>query len=146
MKRTKWIISAICLLLAVAGIIAVLHTSAVRKIRGGSTLPYQLVNGFGRVVATVIPSVMYGGRIYIWENMSADSQSELQQGHLQEGYIYVGDIQYMGTDQLTEDFQFTAVFEASGQLYSNPNAPDHICVRITTSWLNDSYVMFAAKD
>lgn len=102
---------------------------------GGSTLPGA---------TDINPAVMYNGNIYYWESMAGPSY-KLPQGSLPKGYENVGDIIYSSSENLTEELQFTATFDATGQLYYNKDNPDNVYISITTYWLENAYVKFSKK-
>jgi hypothetical protein len=128
--------AAIILLLGLGIIIAsMIRDKAASTKKYGPTLP-----GADKIY----PAVMYQGSIYRWKQM-AGPVTKLPQGELPEGFEYAGDIEYVNTGELTKDFQFTAVFDATGQFYFSKNDPDSVCICITTYWLDQAYVMFTLQ-
>lgn len=82
------------------------------------------------------PSTMYKERTYSWSKMGEA---------LPDGYHYVGDLKYESSGELKSEFDFIAKFEAEGQVYFNQDNPDCLYVKITTDWIDNSYVIFTAK-
>lgn len=133
MGKRKIIVGLIlvCLLAGSVTVIAVVvHNNSEASKRGGT------------MTGDLNPALMYNGKIYYWKNMSA-TQQNLPKGELPSGYLYVGDIQYVDKQVPAEELQFVAGFKAAGQLYANKDHPQDVCVRITTDWLDQSYVIFS---
>lgn len=93
----------------------------------------------------IYPAVMYNDNIYYWRRLAGPAV-KVPQGELPPGYEYVGDINYADSGQLTEDYQFTATFSATGKLYYKKDDPQTVCICINTFWLKDSYVIFSQFD
>ena len=93
----------------------------------------------------IYPSVMFNGCIYEWETISGGA-SYVPEGILPEGYKSAGEIHHIQGDKLNDNYQFISGFDASGELYINASDPKHVCIRITTPWLNKSYVIFSIKE
>jgi hypothetical protein len=105
---------------------------------------FSIQNGTLPGATEINPAVMYNGSIYYWNSM-AGPVNKLPQGILPKGYEYVGDIKYNSDEKLTQDLQFIAKFEATGQLYYSKNDPDNVYICITTFWLDDAYVKFSSQ-
>ncbi|MDP4090224.1 MAG: hypothetical protein Q8930_13255 [Bacillota bacterium] len=128
------VIAAFLSIFACMAVLAIpgIHEKVNSSEQSGGTLPGA---------EKIYPAVMCKGRVYNWKRM-AGPENKLPQGELPGGYEYVGDIEYNDTGKLVKDFQFTAVFNASGKLYFNADEPNNVCICITTDWLSDAYVIF----
>lgn len=130
----------LCLVACIAVIVVSMMHYIVKSNEYDPTFPFKYGTFPG--VGNINPSVMYNGAIYYWKEM-AGPVDKLPQGELPEGYKYVDNIKYVDTGKLTKDFQFIATFNATGKLYYNSNEPNKICICITTSWLDNAYVIFS---
>jgi hypothetical protein len=131
--------AALILILTIFAIFSIINRSNDEvRIAGGDN--YGTLPGADEIY----PAVMYQETIYYWKQM-AGPVTKLPQGELPAGYEYVGDIEYTDTGEMKKDLQFTAVFEGSGGLYYNSEYPDKVCLRLTTYWLDQAYVIFEIK-
>ena len=83
----------------------------------------------------VYPSIYFQGELYFWQRM-------FLQDILPDTYVLVGEIYHVGERKPSENFQFTALFEASGEIFYNKDEPDILVVKISTDWISYQYVIF----
>lgn len=149
-KHIKYILLAIVIIIILLIIIALKNSNIKNSNKEGTDLLFrdkeEIASGQPTLYGAneIYPAMMYDGKIYKWDKM-AEKTSKIPQGILPEGYDYVGDINYVSTGKLTEDFQFIAKFEAKGQVYFNKNDPGNLYICITTDWIDNSYVIFTTE-
>lgn len=136
LPKNKLFIIAVIMSLAIIAIIVTFYRFKILSANQyGCTLPGA---------TEINPAVMYNDTTYYWKNMAAPA-CKMPQGELPQGYKYTHDIEYVDTGKLTENYQFTATFSASGKLYVNEEDPNNVCICITTFWLKDAYVIFSKE-
>ena len=134
-KKYMTIIASLCLFACIAIIVSLMINYKISSNnQSNGTLP-----GADKIY----PAVMYKGIVYYWNGM-AGPESKLPKGELPKGYEFVGNIQYINSVKLTNDFQFIATFNSTGKLYYNANI-NKVCICITTYWLDNAYVMFSTQ-
>lgn len=93
--------------------------------------------GDGGCFFSFTPTLWYGGRGYQWHDVVHTPAEE-------DGWVAVGELAGTVAEEgaVLDDFWLSADFEAAGTVYVSEQYPDMLYVRITTPWLEDTYVAF----
>lgn len=98
------------------------------------------------------PVLMVEGKRFHWHGVNnggmvihADEEGRLT-SYLPDGYEAVGALGEITEDPPEADLQMQAGFEASGEVYGNPDRPLVVYVLMTTDWFKETYIRFESEE
>ncbi|MBQ4050611.1 MAG: hypothetical protein IJD13_03205 [Oscillospiraceae bacterium] len=155
-KLTAWILALFCIFVLAACGMAVQTGS-------GTSRPDTVGKVTGGIDDTLFPKrihpiIQVGGRHYYWTGMAESYKSENGVMYIEnernvfldipEGYTAAGVISDVTEDPPAKELELKAGVEATGTIFTNPETPEVVYVRMTTAdgWLENDYVRFVSDD
>ena len=105
------------------------------------------------VLGTFLPSLKVDKKTYYWRGLAVyvDKQQTADSIEVPDstlitvlpvGFDAVGSIVRCSNQEPIENFEMAADFEATGTIYTNPEYPEVVYVRLKTDWIDGLYVRF----
>ncbi len=120
-------------------VITIFQTGLVYRIfpvSGNCPVPTSSMTPTGS--GTAQASIMVHGEIYEWEKM----YNQKINIEIPEEWLKYGDIVRVNGEEPQNDCEFVSDFEASGEIYINPENDTEIYLLLNTGWFSKRFVVF----